>query len=85
MVKKIIGDLTILRIQDHIYNDESILSELTDRQKEILIKAKQSGYYEIPRKITTMELAKEFGISKTAILEHLRKAERKIMMRVAIS
>jgi predicted DNA binding protein len=85
MVKKTIGDLTILRIQNHTYNDESILSELTDRQKEILIKAKQSGYYEIPRKITTVELAKEFGISKTAILEHLRKAERKIMMRVAIS
>ena len=82
LVKKIIGDLTILRIQDHTYNDESILSELTDRQKEILIKAKQSGYYEIPRKITTMELAKEFEISKTAILEHLRKAEGKIMMRV---
>jgi len=82
MVKNIIGDLTILRIQDHTYNDESVLSELTDRQKEILIKAKQSGYYEIPRKITTMELAQEFGISKTAILEHLRKAEGKIMMRV---
>jgi predicted DNA binding protein len=32
-----------------------------------------------------MELAKEFGISKTAILEHLRKAERKIMLRVGIS
>lgn len=85
LLKRITGDLTILRIQDHTYNDESVLSELTDRQKEILIKAKQSGYYEIPRKITTMELAKEFGISKTAILEHLRKAERKIMMRVAIN
>jgi predicted DNA binding protein len=85
LVKKIVGDLKILRIQNYTYNDESILSELTDRQKEILIKAKQSGYYEIPRKISTMELAKEFGISKTAILEHLRKAERKIMLRVGIS
>jgi predicted DNA binding protein len=82
LLKKIVGDLTILRIQDLSYNEEGILSELTDRQKAILIKAKQSGYYDIPRKITTRELAKEFGISKTAILEHLRKAEGKIMMRV---
>ena len=80
--KKIVGDLIVLQIQDYTYNDEGILSELTDRQKEILIKAKQLGFYEIPRKITTLELAEEFGISKTAILEHLRKAEGKIMMRV---
>ncbi len=82
LVKKVVGDLTVLRIQDHTYNDESILSGLTERQKAILIKAKQSGYYEIPRKITTMELAREFGVSKAAILEHLRKAEGKIMTRV---
>jgi len=81
-LKKIIGDITISSIQDLEYTDESILSELTDRQKEILIRAKQSGYYDIPRKITTLELAKEFGISNTALLEHLRKAEGKIMMRV---
>jgi hypothetical protein len=82
LARKTIGDFKILQIQDQTYNDESILSLLTDRQKEILIKAKQSGWYEIPRKITTMELAQEFGVSKTAILEHLRKAEAKIMMKV---
>lgn len=82
LVKKFIGDLTILRIQDHTYNDESLLSGLTERQKEILRKAKQSGYYEIPRKISTQALAEEFRISKAAVLEHLRKAEGKIMTRV---
>jgi predicted DNA binding protein len=82
LVKKIVGDPSILRVQDHTFKDESLLSGLTERQKEILIRAKQLGYYEIPRGITSMELAKEFNISKSAILEHLRKAEGKIMIKV---
>ncbi len=82
LMKNILGDSTILRIQDHTFKDESLLSGLTDRQKEILTKAKQLGYYEIPRKITSMELANEFKISKSAVLEHLRKAEGKIMIKV---
>jgi predicted DNA binding protein len=82
LVKKTVGDPTILRVQDHTFRDESLLSGLTERQKEILIKAKQLGYYEIPRKISSLDLAKEFNISKSAVLEHLRKAEGKIMVRV---
>ena len=82
LVKKTLHDPTILRIQEHSFKDESLLSGLTDRQKEILIKAKQLGYYEIPRKVTSSELAKEFKISKSAVLEHLRKAEGKIMVKV---
>ena len=58
---------------------------LTDKQRAAFNLAKMMGYYEIPRKITVTKLAKASGVSKTAFLEHLRKAEIKILNRFAIS
>lgn len=47
---------------------------LTDEQRDALIKAFQSGYYEIPRERDLEELAAEFGISHQALSERLRRA-----------
>jgi hypothetical protein len=55
---------------------ENITLSLTDRQREILYHAVEHGYYEIPRKINTSDLAQNFGISQSALSEHLRKIER---------
>jgi len=55
------------------------MSELTKQQKNVLENAISKGYYEWPRKITATKLAKKLNLSKTTFLEHLRKAEAKII------
>jgi predicted DNA binding protein len=47
---------------------------LTDEQRVTLKRAVQTGYYDIPRKISTSELAEEFDISDQAVTERLRRA-----------
>lgn len=55
------------------------LDTLTPTQREVFQFARNEGYYEWPRGISTRELAKKFDISKTTFLEHLRKAEAKLL------
>ncbi|AFK20847.1 bacterio-opsin activator (plasmid) [Haloferax mediterranei ATCC 33500] len=52
---------------------------LTPRQREAVNLARERGYYNWPREITARELASELDVSKTTFLEHLRKAEAKLM------
>jgi predicted DNA binding protein len=49
---------------------------LTERQRETMVLAIESGYYDIPRTTTTKELAEQFGISDQAVTERLRRAIR---------
>lgn len=52
---------------------------LTERQREVFETARRSGYYEWPREISADALANDIGIAKTTLLEHLRKAETKLL------
>ncbi|SNR50060.1 helix-turn-helix domain-containing protein [Halorubrum vacuolatum] len=55
------------------------LSLLSPRQREVFELACEHGYYSWPREVTTRELAEKAGISKTTLLEHLRKSEAKLL------
>jgi len=46
---------------------------LTERQRRTLEIAVERGYYDIPRRCTTIELADELGISDQAVTERLRR------------
>jgi predicted DNA binding protein len=63
---------------DRIYNPTKPSEEpwfgLTDPQRVTLVRAVEGGYYEIPRRMSTKDLAEEFGISDQAITERLRRA-----------
>ena len=84
LLKKInlVGDIENISLQPASFSDSSVLSCLTERQKEVITTAKESGYYDVPRKTTTEELSKRLGISTATTLEHLRKAENRIISSV---
>ena len=58
---------------------EQRLDSLTPTQREVFEQAREAGYYEWPRGCSTRELADRVGVSKTTLLEHLRKAESKLL------
>jgi len=74
-----LGPIKIKSVQNYPFSDVDLLSALTERQQEIITLAKQTGYYEIPRKISTEALSEKIGISKSTLIEHLRKAENRIV------
>ncbi|MFC6752733.1 helix-turn-helix domain-containing protein [Halorubrum tibetense] len=55
------------------------LDTLTSTQRNVYEHARQVGYYEWPRGVSTRELADDLEVSKTTLLEHLRKAESKLL------
>jgi predicted DNA binding protein len=76
---KQVGTVNKISFVKSLYNEQSILSCLTDKQREILIAAKKNGYYSYPRKINSQELSKKIGLSKPTVVQHLRKAEVRLV------
>jgi hypothetical protein len=54
-------------------------TELTRRQRETLMTAYRQGYFDIPRKITLVDLAGELGVSDQAVSERIRRGEAKLV------
>lgn len=54
--------------------------DLTAAQREVLRTAVAAGYYEFPRETSPTELAENLGLAKSTLLEHLRKAEAKVIL-----
>jgi len=51
---------------------------LTERQREVLQTAFESGFFESPRETTGAELATLLGISQPTVTHHLREAQRRL-------
>ncbi|MHA2168785.1 MAG: helix-turn-helix domain-containing protein [Candidatus Kariarchaeaceae archaeon] len=56
-----------------------ITNDLTEHQLLILIRAFEEGYYEIPRRIRTQDLASDMGVTRYAVEKSLRAAENKLI------
>jgi len=70
-----IGAVTLENVTDSAGSD----SQLTTRQHEVIQHALDAGYFEWPRRTKSEELAEQLGISRATFLEHLRKAESKLL------
>ncbi|NHN46639.1 helix-turn-helix domain-containing protein [Halostella sp. JP-L12] len=55
------------------------LDALTDRQREVVRTAYEMGYYEVPREVSTAEIAGELDLDGSTVAEHLQRAERNLL------
>jgi len=72
----------LLSLTDARFSQDSPLSKLTNKQRTILLSAYNMGYYEIPRKTDSEQLAKKLNLVRSTVAEHLRKAEQRIIKEV---
>ena len=70
-------DFELLRIGNSPYEIDDHSSKLSFEEDKILEKAINSGFFEVPRKISLEELANELGKSKSALSVMLRKIIKK--------
>lgn len=61
---------------------KGIASGLTRRQREVLRLAVEEGYYDVPRRTNSEELAEELDCAPSTVSEHLRKIEAEILSSV---
>jgi len=70
-----LGDVRLLRLTP--LGDET--TSLSARQEEVVKLALDAGYFDWPRQVDAETLADRLGIAHTTMLEHLRKAEKKLL------
>jgi predicted DNA binding protein len=72
----------VLSLADERVSPNSPLLRLTEKQREVLTKAYKFGYYDRPRRIGSDELAEKLELSKSTLVAHRRKAEKRLLAEV---
>ncbi|UCE73386.1 MAG: helix-turn-helix domain-containing protein [Methanomassiliicoccales archaeon] len=81
---KLVGIAKNISFKKGAFKEHDLLSCLTDKQREIVIQAMKNGYYDYPKKINSEDLSKKVGVSKATLLEHLRKAEGRLLKNLLV-
>jgi len=58
---------------------ERALDSLTERQREVLEVAYDMGFYDVPRTVSTDDIAAELDLDSSTVAEHLQRAERNLL------
>lgn len=66
------------KLGDYEGHDRSF-DALTERQREVVEVAYDLGFYDVPRVVSTAEIASELGIDSSTVAEHLQRAERNLL------
>lgn len=72
----------ILQLTDANLPQSSPLGELTEKQRKVLTAAYNHGYYDLPRRISSKQLASKLKIGSSDLIKHRRKAEKRILSAV---
>lgn len=67
-------DLEVGRIYNPTRPEVGLWYGLTQAQRDTLVRAVEGGYYSIPRRMSTQDLADAFDVSDQAVTERLRRA-----------
>ncbi len=75
-------DVTVVRVSSVGDDEETeiFLADMTPKQRETVRKAVIGGYYDSPQEMTLEDLADEFGVTKSAVSQRLKRAESKIVV-----
>jgi predicted DNA binding protein len=77
-----VGTIRKMAFRRAAYQKADILAVLTDKQREVMLAAFQNGYYDYPKKISSRRLCQKVSISKPTLLQHMRKAEGRILKEI---
>jgi predicted DNA binding protein len=72
----------VVSLADARVSPNSPLLRLTEKQREVLTKAYEFGYYDRPRRIGSDQLAQKLDLSKSTFVAHRRKAEKRLLAEV---
>ncbi|MFP8953582.1 bacterio-opsin activator domain-containing protein [Natrialbaceae archaeon A-arb3/5] len=67
------------RLQEQEQPMASAQYDLTTKQRETLVTALESGYYDVPQEVTMSELADEMGISQQALSKRFHDGHRNLI------
>jgi len=76
------GTIRNIAFRRAAYQKADILAVLTEKQREVMLAAFQNGYYDYPKKISSKRLCQKVSISKPTLLQHMRKAEGRILKEI---
>ena len=79
---KNVGTIQRMSFRRAAYHKADILNVLTDKQREVMVAAFKNGYYEYPKKISSKALSQKVNISKPTLLQHMRKAEGRMLQEI---
>lgn len=84
------GTVESVQVRAAVVEELSVLVRLADltldmtpKQLSTLLGAVRGGYYDAPRRTSTRDMAKEHGIGRSTLEEHLRKGEKHLLARLA--
>lgn len=70
-------DLELEYVREFDPNDAD--GVLTDRQREVLLAARELGYYDVPRTATLTDVAEALGVAKATASDTLHRAESHVV------
>ena len=79
---RMVGTIRKMAFRRAAYQKADILTVLTEKQRAVMLAAFQNGYYDYPKKISSKQLCEKVSISKPTLLQHMRKAEGRILKEI---
>jgi len=81
VLKKMVKEIRVAGVNIFVENITPLISNktLTKKQRELLEIAYRRGFFDVPRRATLRQLAEELGVSRSTLMESLRRAEARIM------
>jgi hypothetical protein len=74
----------VMSLTDADFAEDSLLNRLTEKQRKVLLLAFKLGYFDVPKKINSDELATRLRLTGSTVVEHLNKAEHRLLTGIII-